>query len=372
VHQRAGTNNLTHIESHTALRGIAAVTVVMAHLHAWDLFPQWPWLRDAYQIFDWSDLAVFLFFILSGFVMSYIYPSPVRWRHFFVARLARLTPVYEVTLLVTFALTFISAHMPMPTASNFFANLLMIQQWLPVPDWFPINAPSWSLSIEAFLYLITFPLLVWFRKQPWSWLLYIPLILGGALWAAIYYNIYDHFLWYRKELAILSGLFGFGIGFAMQNLIPNGLRYSGAITAIGITIMACGLFHWILPHGIIAIGLILIVASMINADALPYKLLARPVFLYLGNISYSLYLWNMPILIFLQECRAYVEYHYLTSALAILGFRIIFTGVALVSILTISHLSYYKLEAPFRRLIRDHLTRARSRTVNSIALEPNA
>jgi peptidoglycan/LPS O-acetylase OafA/YrhL len=358
-----------YIESHAALRGIAALTVVMAHLHAHDLFPQSVWFHNLYQIFGWSDLAVFLFFILSGFVMSHAYPDPVHWRHFFVARLARLVPVYEVTLFVAFVLTFLPfLRMPMPTVYNFIANLFMIQQWLPVKAWFSINAPSWSLSIEAFLYVVAFPFLVWSRKQSWNCFFYIPLILAGVLWAMIYYNIYGTHLWQRTGLAILSGLFGFGIGFAMQNLIGKGLRHSSIILAIGAALIFIGLNHTFAPsdqsHGPMVIGLVLIVAATVNPQGLPYRLLAKPVFLYLGDISYSLYLWNLPILIFLETFRGHIEYHYLTSASAICGFRIIFVVLAMVLVFTVSTLSYYKLEVPFRRLIRDRFVRAKPGATN--------
>jgi len=343
------------------LRGIAAVTVVMAHLNGGDLFPQWPWFRHAYQVFGWSDLAVFLFFILSGFVMSHVYPSPVGWRHFFTARLARLVPVYEATLLVTFALAFVPYfHQSPPTASNFIANLFMIQQWLPVHDWLPINGPSWSLSVEIFLYLAAFPLLVWSRKQPWKRFLYLSLILAGAPLVMIYYNIYGMEIWHRKDLEILSGLFGFGIGFALHNLIGNGLRHSGLIALMGVALIMIGMAHQIIvpsdrSHGPMVLGLVLIVASSVNSQGSPYRLLARPALLYLGDISYSLYLWHWPILIFLQECRAHVEYHYLSGTTVIPGLRIGFVGVALALIFAISHLSYYKLEVPCRRLVRDLL-----------------
>jgi peptidoglycan/LPS O-acetylase OafA/YrhL len=357
-----------YIESHAALRGIAAFTVVMAHIHAWDLFPQWPWLRHLYQIFGWSDLAVFLFFILSGFVMSHVYPNPVHWRHFFVARVARLVPVYEITLLVVCLLAMTSVfHIAIPTADNFIANLLMVQQWLPIPGWSSINGPSWSLSIEAFLYLAAFPLLVWSRKQPWNWILYLLLIWYGVVWATIEYNIYGVDIWRQRALALLSGLYGFGIGFSMQNLIGNGLRHSGIIAAMGTAFILIGMAHQILvpsdmSHGPMVLGLVLIVASSINPQGAPYRLLARPVFLYLGDISYSLYLWHLPILLFLYECRVHVEYHYLTSASSIFGLRIVVVMTALMLIFTISNLSYYRLEAPLRRLIRDRFVRAGSGT----------
>ncbi len=306
--------------------------------------------------------------------MSHVYPNPVHWRDFFIARLARLLPVYEITLLVTFALAFVPVfHQTAPTVSTFIANLLMIQQWLPMPDWFPINAPSWSLSVEVFLYIVAFPILVWSRNQRWNHFLYFLLIIGGTMWAVVNYNLYGTHLWFQWKLALLSGLYGFGIGFSLQNLTGKGFRYSNGTAALGTTLILIGMTHQIMipsdgSHGPMALGLILIVASSINQQGYPYRLLARPVLLYLGDISYSLYLWNLPILILLQECRVHVEHYYLTSAPAILGLRLVFVGAALLLIFIVSHLSYHKLEVPFRRLLRNRLERPKLVAVNSIGV----
>ena len=69
--------NVPYIESHSALRGIAALTVLMDHLRAFHFLPQQGVIGRLLQVFAWNDLAVFLFFILSGFVMGHVYPSPV-------------------------------------------------------------------------------------------------------------------------------------------------------------------------------------------------------------------------------------------------------------------------------------------------------
>ena len=105
-------------------------------------------------------------------------------------------------------------------------------------------------------------------------------------------------------------------------------------------------------------GLIFLVAGSVDSHAWPYRLLARPFLLYLGDVSYSLYLWHFPVLMFLMHGHGFVEKH-LHGASAILGFDI-FTGLLAVALpFAIATLSYTKLEVPFRRLIRDRFVRAR-------------
>jgi peptidoglycan/LPS O-acetylase OafA/YrhL len=353
-----------YIESHAALRGIAALTVLIDHLRAFNFIPQRGILGHLFQIFAWNDLAVFLFFILSGFVMSYVYPSPVQWHHFFVARLARLVPVYEVTLIAKMVLAiFIVEHTPI-TLFNAAANFLMIQQWLPVADWHSINFPSWSLSVETFLYVFMFPLLICARKQPWSNGLYVLLIIVGTIWGTIFYNDYRPLFFHYWCLPLLCGLCGFGIGFAIHSLMGNGLRYPRIVAASGFTLIAASLFYRVLfptemSHGFMALGLILIVAGSIDSTSLPYRILARPAFLYLGDISYSLYLWHFPVILVLIHLRGRVVAS-VHSALILLGFHIALCILAVGLSFAVATMSYYKLEVPFRRLIRDRFVRAKA------------
>src|ERR1700744_1742021 len=91
------------IYSHTALRGIAAVYVVMNHLlidekgfHQENIF---------FKCFKWGPYSVDLFYILSGFVLNWFYlenSNQVKWSSYFKARLARIAPLYYLTTLVIF------------------------------------------------------------------------------------------------------------------------------------------------------------------------------------------------------------------------------------------------------------------------------
>ena len=354
----------SYIESHSALRGIAALTVFLGHLRAFQVITREGIVGRLSEVFDWGSLAVFLFFILSGFVMSHVYPSPVRWGHFSVARFARLFPVYEVTTFLLIFLIYISGDRKQLTASNLMANLLMTQQWLPVPGWNPLNPPSWSLSVETLLYACVFPLLVWSRNLSWKKALYFMLLVVGVLWGTIYYNYFITTLFHFWRYPILTGLAGFCLGFAIHGLMDQDLKFPRTLAFLGFTAVVFSLlFRVVQPdnssHGFLAVGLVLLVVCSVDPKGLPYRILARPDLIYLGDISYSLYLWHLPVMMIFMHGCAYisVRFHALS---AIFSSRLVECLLIIIFTFAVSTLSYYKLEVPFRRLIRDRFVRPKA------------
>jgi peptidoglycan/LPS O-acetylase OafA/YrhL len=140
----------------TSLRFFAAMAVVLFHFER-------PWIS-----FDGAYQAVTFFFVLSGFVLTYVYAGggtglmTVAPRQFFTARFIRLAPTYVVSIIVTLPLLIygyasqtISAEQTITTAIAM--PLLPLSPFLPhARAWDP---PVWSLAVEAWLY-IAFPLLV--------------------------------------------------------------------------------------------------------------------------------------------------------------------------------------------------------------------
>ncbi|MGN1288298.1 MAG: acyltransferase family protein [Bradyrhizobium sp.] len=77
----------------TGLRGVAAMAVAFAHFQ---LF--YPGYANA--PFMWGN-AVDLFFVLSGFTLSYVYRrEDVQFSSFFTARIARIYPLYLLTTVI--------------------------------------------------------------------------------------------------------------------------------------------------------------------------------------------------------------------------------------------------------------------------------
>ena len=181
--------------------------------------------------------------------MSHVYPSPVNWKHFFVARLARLVPVYEVTLVVALVSGLIWYGSAFSSAPNIIANFLMIQAWVP-GSWMSLNSPAWSLSVEVFLYVILFPCLVMIRRWTGSCAIHFFLLSAGTIWGVIFYNYASSRLFLDWRLPLLTGIAGFGAGFSLQFLLKNKpLRYPPVVAAGGLILVASGLLHKVVFYG---------------------------------------------------------------------------------------------------------------------------
>lgn len=116
-------------------------------------------------------VGVSLFFVLSGFILAYNYldrfaARTISAREFWLARFARIYPVYFAGLVIAapFAILHHLQHDGVKMAAAklvavFAASASLVQAWSPQTAlrW---NGPGWSLSDEAFFYLL-FPLLAW-------------------------------------------------------------------------------------------------------------------------------------------------------------------------------------------------------------------
>jgi len=170
------------IKALTGLRIIAAVWVVLFHFRPM-LNDASPDFRDALSpVLNCGAQGVDLFFILSGFVLTWNYLDRMgsTWStratlHFLWLRLARVWPVYLVTLhlaALLVILTLYVGHVPLPEASDFTAisyvrQILMVQLWFqPFFDGSSWDGPAWSISAEWLAYLLFGGLvLVIFRMQ---------------------------------------------------------------------------------------------------------------------------------------------------------------------------------------------------------------
>lgn len=153
-----------HLPALTGLRFVAAMHVVLFHTALPYLGAAPAWLKS---IAGSGFVGVSLFFVLSGFILAYNYldggpETRVEPRSFWAARFARVYPVYALGLLVS--LPFFVGDMAGRTGRTlaWFAVAggavpALVQSWLPKTTliW---NGPGWSLSTEAFFYLV-FPLL---------------------------------------------------------------------------------------------------------------------------------------------------------------------------------------------------------------------
>ncbi len=150
----------------TSLRFFAAALVVLFHVQVTGTFVAGPWWYRNFAGIGY--IGVNCFFVLSGFILVYTYAgTPMNARRFWQARFARVYPAYAFSLLVT-APTFFyvmrTLHLPLfawsehHLASSCALTIGLLQAWIPqgALTWNPV---CWSLSAEAFFYLI-FPWLL--------------------------------------------------------------------------------------------------------------------------------------------------------------------------------------------------------------------
>lgn len=172
------------------VRGFAAVIVVLCHMSvsayvgAPNLGAQpLPWLG---LLLGFGYLGVPLFFVVSGFCIHWPDArarsagdaAPVRWSAFFRRRFWRLYPPYALSLAGAIALlVLVSGTWPVGTG-ELLAQLALVHTLDP-RTFLGVNPPSWTLAVEAQLYL-AYPLVYYATRRfgPWSAL---ALVLGATM-----------------------------------------------------------------------------------------------------------------------------------------------------------------------------------------------
>jgi peptidoglycan/LPS O-acetylase OafA/YrhL len=158
------------IRALTGLRVIAALWVVLFHFRPllWEAAPDF---SDALApVLNCGAQGVDLFFILSGFVLTWNYLDRLGWSwstratlHFLWLRLARVWPVYLVTLHLAalwVIFTLHVGHVPSEnvgqlTAISYVRQVLLVQLWFqPYFDGSSWDGPAWSISAEWLAYLL--------------------------------------------------------------------------------------------------------------------------------------------------------------------------------------------------------------------------
>lgn len=308
------------IRALTGLRIIAALWVVLFHFRPM-LADASPDFRDALApVLNCGAQGVDLFFILSGFVLAYNYLDRMgrAWStratlHFLWLRLARVWPVYLVTLHLAalwVIFTLHVGHVPSPdagrlTAISYVRQILLVQLWFqPYFDDSSWDGPAWSISAEWLAYLLFGVLvLVIFRMQHATrarglmWLAFaaslppVALLLSSGLF-------YTPWSWLpRIVLQFTAGALACA-AVRRLNLSDRGRMVAGLLSVV-LVAATVGLLYWFDAHPIQSIrddfGLVdvfflpLIVALSVGAGSLP-ALLSTRAMVYGGKVSFSLYM----------------------------------------------------------------------------------
>ena len=344
---------MREIETLTALRGVAALWIVLYHYAL--RFPEFPGRGLIAQ----GDVAVDVFFTLSGFILVYVYRAQVDIGPFLLRRFARLYPVHLATLMALLALIGLShlAGQPMAltfTAGELLAHLAGLQAW-GVMDRLTLNYPSWSISAEIAAYLL-FPLLAatFLRAR-----LAIVLPLAVAFFALCLWIAQEtgRSLWLRTyDMSLLRILREFIFG-----MLAARLAVEGRLVRLPVAILGALLFGWGL-HSNTQLAIILAAPCVIAALYLYDREMPAPL-RYLGLISYSLYMVHA-----LVEKVGFQVFEMALGTQSLPVWSMLL--VTLIAIL-VAAATYHWIEKPGRKLVLDVFGRAAPRPPAGAATGPS-
>ena len=365
----------------TSLRFFAAFGVMMHHF-----IPVF--VREYSSVWFWKTLigeaycGVTLFFVLSGFVLTYNYSGGFRrlnfreWADFYIARFARIYPVF---LLGVVAMLY---WVPWtgPTAVTWgmvLTNLTLTQSFVPIVRYYAsFNLPpSWSISVEMLFYFVfpfAIPLLRWIGAFSRRRALVLALVLNAVWFGLAYWKSSDPlFQWYCYIFPV-GRLFDFGVGICCGILFLHRDKARAlsrpVATALELGWIALVLVAIIsgppLPYGVrlgpyytlpMAAGIYLFA---MNRGLLSRMLCSGPLKM-LGESSYAMYLMHWPLMLAVQsvrEWRGATGPPDWTAAVA-----------AVLATILISIPIHYAYERPMRSIIRNRFGFARPRPAMPVA-----
>lgn len=371
------------LDALTGLRFVAAFVVLVAHTVKVASHGQ---IRLAH----YSGNAVSFFFVLSGFILTYVYFDRLNKQNvltFYRARWARIWPLHVVCMLLGLAVWLWSgqsAKLSM-VLIRLLSHTTLTQSWLPwtgLANWF--NGPAWSVSTEFGFYAF-FPLLLWMsRKRFWPALIVVAVITCASLAVTQFYVLPNHNIpttRYFLYVNPLCRLFEFAVGMMFGKIFLSICKTASAeqtkpvrgkflrdtiieFAAIAGICVSLYLFAKqgpvtnLFPAGTnttqlwlergagssVSFGVCLLVFGL--TGGLLSRVLSCSTAVYLGEISYALYLVQNPVLGVVKNLPA-TQY---SSPIAIyLTLNLICFGLAVC----LHHL----VEKPFRQLI---IARSRS------------
>ena len=352
------------------LRAIAVLAVILFHLNS-------SWLPGGF-------LGVDIFFVISGYLIGGILyrelsTNTFSLKRFYLRRMRRILPAFFTMVIPTLFLSRFIIVAGSPDAikaersalsATVFANNLFNSFYT---DYFDTNNLNpflhlWSLSVEEQFYFL-YPLVLWgiikvikrwlpLSENQWkttTWVLFLLMILccisaftevrfRGTL-GQIYYLPLPRF----GELLLGALLAVFKAHQSFKSAAENtpSAQYSKNATAVGIGAAVTLLLCLVLPFptkmpwfpGLLALVPCSATAAIIYSGAfsrgLIYRFLAATPINFIGRISYSLYLWHLPILTF---------GHYINDGQPTLSDLLISS----LLIVLCSLLSYYFVEQPLR------------------------
>jgi peptidoglycan/LPS O-acetylase OafA/YrhL len=312
-------DRIGHLDS---LRGLAALTVLSQH--ALMLLPDhggWLWRAPFYN----GREAVILFFVLSGFVLylPWAEGKPPAYGGFWIRRICRIYLPYMAAIgCSALAMAWVGGHPAYPVqemwmgpsaGAAFLVGLDLLGTFEHAEGLLPV---AWSLVVEARASLL-FPLaascrpgwllaawaLLDFGVGPWLGSV-LPWIQGNFWFTLHYGGMFVLGMWVARERAGLVAAFGrlgpaarLGVVALALGVLYKHLALTSRLVvwAPGLSPTWQGVLEWQASEALAAVGVAALLVAVMGSPRVAAALERRPL-LWLGRVSYSLYLFHMPVL----------------------------------------------------------------------------
>ena len=306
-----------------SLRGMAVMGILIwDYQHFFQLSGSFAQPYEEYLpfLYKFGWIMVDLFFCLSGYIFFSYYQkmisaNQILFKDFMILRLSRLYPLIVLTLVVTailnYLLFFLMGKFYIYGSNDFFsffANLLFLQSGF-FKTGFSFNALSWTLGVQFWIYLLFFAVAFYLKKN-------LTIITG--LISIFFIVAFNNGI--NLGLVIFSPEFERGIGSfflggithylikAIQNTKKINGNLIGFIT-FSIVVLGYALAHEkfsathaayvdaMFAHDVLTITLLLNPLLIISVTVSPLlnKIFSFRPLRFFGDISYSSYLWHVPI-----------------------------------------------------------------------------
>ncbi len=294
------------------LKGIGACLIAFVW-HYQHFAPQAgsPFYRLFSLFYDRGDRVVELFFLLSGLGIALGYQKKIlegkiSFNKFMFKRVEKLFPLMWLTLLITTVLQFV--HIALNGATfvypyfdlyHFVLNVFGLQNTFIGMQW-SFNSPSWCISILLVCYVLYYMVVNGSRgkEEGYLWLKYVGISLLGVM---IYIS--------RLDFTIINPIIGRGLSCFFLGVLIAGIyeqRERLFTQRIGYLCLVFLIACWLLIRRFgyqvsgdfdLLVILGLVPAVVICVLFIPWlnKFFSLAPFVYLGKISFGIYLWHFPV-----------------------------------------------------------------------------
>jgi peptidoglycan/LPS O-acetylase OafA/YrhL len=330
------------LESIDFLPGIAALAVVLYHTtHNEGFLDPEGYIYNTFKYGGGVGVAVF--FVISGYILPYSMHKAnyklKNYKAFFLKRVIRIEPVYIASIIFTIFVFYTCSQLPSEYWKhgsytidfiNFLLHLGYLISFFSEQNW--INPVFWSLGLEFQFYLIIglgFPLFVMPNKYLTFTLTLLSVILFWWLFETAIKGTYLH---YGGTVIRLLPMFYLGIAlFQFQEKIID--KYLFVILLIVLLYFCYIEFKW--SENLAAVFALIVIATMKRVNL---------IFLFLGKISFSLYLVHVPLGGFFI---LFIKHHFQDDLS-----RTIMALLTVIPIILVSYVFYVLIEAPCIKLTK--------------------